>query len=181
MPTAASLSGVVTDDGYPTKVLLVSWTRVSGPAGVTFTNAASASTSVIFSMAGTYVLRLSASDSALSASDELTVVAENPPPPPPPINNAPTANAGGPYSGEVSAPVTFNGRNSSDPDNNLLTYTWDFGDGTQGAGSAPVHAYDHDGTFTVTLTVNDGRGGSHVAVTSALISAAADRPRRRCR
>ncbi len=58
--------------------------------------------------------------------------------------------------------ITFDGSGSYSPDGDALSYTWDFNDGT-----APVttitptepHAYDYDGTYVVTLIVNDGHGG----------------------
>jgi hypothetical protein len=69
------LNGVVTDDGLPTgSSPAVSWTRVSGPAAVAFTNATAASTSATFNATGTYVLRLSADDGDLTDSDEVTIV-----------------------------------------------------------------------------------------------------------
>ena len=49
------------------------WSKVSGPGTVTFGNANAVDTTATFSAAGTYVLRLSATDSALSAADEVTV------------------------------------------------------------------------------------------------------------
>jgi hypothetical protein len=57
---AASLTGV--------------WTKTSGPGTVTFGNDHAAVTTVQFSAAGTYILRLSVSDGVLSAFDELTVL-----------------------------------------------------------------------------------------------------------
>jgi PKD repeat protein len=76
---------------------------------------------------------------------------------PPPPNQAPTANAGGPYTAEAS--VTFNGAGSSDPDNNLpLTYAWNFGDGTTGTGVSPVKTYATNGSYTATLVVTDALG-----------------------
>ena len=36
------------------------------------------------------------------------------------------------------------------------TYEWDFGDGTTGTEQNPVHVYDNEGTYTMTLTVSDG-------------------------
>ena len=44
-----------------------SWTKVSGPGTVTFSSPNALNTSATFSVAGTYVLRLTASDSVLSA------------------------------------------------------------------------------------------------------------------
>jgi hypothetical protein len=68
------LAGVVSDDGKSDLALLtVLWSKMSGPGTVTFGDAASPSTTAVFSAAGSYVLRLSASDGQLSAFDELTV------------------------------------------------------------------------------------------------------------
>ena len=69
------MNGTVTDDGLPSPgVLTYLWSVVSGPGTVTFSNAPSLSTSASFSMAGIYVLRLSASDSVLTSSDDVIVV-----------------------------------------------------------------------------------------------------------
>lgn len=51
----------------------------------------------------------------------------------------------------------FDGRASSDPDGDALTYAWAFGDGAQGVGATATHAYAAPGRYTVTLTVSDGR------------------------
>ena len=67
-----SLSGTVTDDGPPSSVT-TTWSKVSGAGAVTFANAASLATTATFSMQGTYVLQLSASDGVLSGSDTVTV------------------------------------------------------------------------------------------------------------
>lgn len=70
---AAQLSGQVTDDGLPSNSLSAAWAQQSGPGTVTFANANAAATSATFSAAGSYVLRLTASDTALSAFDEVTI------------------------------------------------------------------------------------------------------------
>jgi uncharacterized protein (DUF1800 family) len=70
---SVTLTGSVTDDGKPAAPTLT-WTRIAGPGTATFTAPNSASTSVSFSLAGTYVLRLTASDSALSGYADTTVV-----------------------------------------------------------------------------------------------------------
>ncbi|HSE08346.1 MAG TPA: hypothetical protein VLB29_06750 [Nocardioidaceae bacterium] len=77
LPGSASLDGTVSDDGLPNPPGAVSttWSRVSGPGTVTFGNASATDTTASFSTAGTYVLRLTASDGALTAVDEVTVTA----------------------------------------------------------------------------------------------------------
>jgi hypothetical protein len=69
--TTASLNGSLTDTTIPAGgALTATW---SGPAGVTFGNLHAAVTTASFPGAGTYVLRLTGSDGARSAFDELTV------------------------------------------------------------------------------------------------------------
>ncbi len=38
--------------------------------------------------------------------------------------------------------------------------TWDFGDGSTGTGSSVSHAYDKAGSYTVTVTADDGKGNA---------------------
>ena len=45
---------------------------------------------------------------------------------------------------------------SSDPDNDPLSYAWNFGDTTTGTGVTTSHTYTSAGTRTITLTLNDG-------------------------
>jgi hypothetical protein len=72
-------------------------------------------------------------------------------------NLPPSADAGGPYCGNSSIPVTFDGTASSDPDGDALDYSWDFGDGATGAGPNPLHLYPPGRTvYTITLVVDDG-------------------------
>jgi hypothetical protein len=75
LPNSANLNGTVSDDGLPNPPATVTttWSKVSGPGTVTFGNAASVDTTASFSAAGTYVLRLTANDNALSASDEVSI------------------------------------------------------------------------------------------------------------
>jgi N-acetylneuraminic acid mutarotase len=73
LPNSATLTGTVTDDGLPNGTLTRTWSKVSGPGTVTFGTPTANTTTATFSSAGTYVLRLTASDGALSASDDVTV------------------------------------------------------------------------------------------------------------
>jgi hypothetical protein len=78
LPAGASLAGSAGDDGFPNPPgqIVTSWSQVSGPGTATFADAASPATTVTFTEPGTYVLRLSADDSELQASDDVTVVAD---------------------------------------------------------------------------------------------------------
>ena len=52
--------------------------------------------------------------------------------------------------------VTFNAT-AIDEDNDVLTYSWDFDDGETSTTADPIHVYDINGSYTVTLTVNDSK------------------------
>jgi glucose/arabinose dehydrogenase len=71
------------------------------------------------------------------------------------------AAAASPESGPVPLEVRLTGSGSSDPDEDPLGFSWDFGDGSPVSTAAdPVHTYQERGSYTATLTVSDGRGGS---------------------
>ena len=76
------------------------------------------------------------------------------------VNQAPVANAGSAQTVNVnlgSAIVTLDGSGSSDPDGDPLTFTWTGPFGTVGGVSPTVTL--PGGVHTITLTVDDGRGG----------------------
>lgn len=85
-----------------------------------------------------------------------------------PPNGTPTAR----FTFSPSAPVmqtdvTFDGSLSTDSDGRIVTYAWNFGDGTAGAGATVQHRYTKSGSYSVTLTVTDDRGLS-ASVTQAV-------------
>lgn len=49
---------------------------------------------------------------------------------------------------------------SHDPDGAIVSWLWDFGDGTSSSARNPTHAYKVEGVYTVSLTVWDERGAS---------------------
>ena len=76
LPTnSVALDATVNDDGEPDPpgAVTTTWTQFSGPSGVTFADASAVDTTATFPGAGTYGLRLSADDSALSVSDDVIV------------------------------------------------------------------------------------------------------------
>jgi glucose/arabinose dehydrogenase/chitodextrinase len=60
--------------------------------------------------------------------------------------------------------VQFDGATSSDPDNDPLTFAWDFdSDGAvDSTDPAPLHTYTEVGTFFAELTVDDGQGAQDI-------------------
>ena len=77
----ATLDGTVTDDNLPNPPAAVTtlWEKVSGPGNVTFDNASAIDTTATADTAGTYVLRLRASDGAAIGSAQVTLTVTAPP------------------------------------------------------------------------------------------------------
>jgi hypothetical protein len=77
LAAGATLLGSASDDGLPNgSSLITSWTKVSGPGTVQFSNAAGLSTTATFSAAGSYTLRLTASDGVLTSTDDVVVIVD---------------------------------------------------------------------------------------------------------
>ena len=85
-----------------------------------------------------------------SVARMVTVAAGNPPP-----NRSPVAVLdASPTSGAAPLNVSFDGRRSSDPDGDPLSYSWSFGDGATSSAATPAHRYSNSGTYTARLTVS---------------------------
>jgi PKD repeat protein len=105
-----------------------------------------------YNAAGSYQVTLTVTDDGdLSDSATQTVQVDQP-------NLPPKAIISGPTSGLVGETLSFSGANSSDDDGRIVSYAWDFGDGTTGSGLNVTHSYTTDGSYTVTLTVTDNGG-----------------------
>jgi PKD repeat protein len=76
----------------------------------------------------------------------------------PPIvaNQPPRAEAGIDITALVEQEISFDGCLSYDPDNDPLTYFWNFGDGATDTEEKVGHTYLFPGQYIVTLLVNDG-------------------------
>jgi len=121
-----------------------------------------------YATAGTYTVTLTVTDNA-GVTDTATAMADITV-----ANQPPVADAGGPYSASTNASpcgdldprcdgdVTFDGSGSTDPDGTIVSYDWDFGDGTvvPDAGATPSHTYTVSSTYIVTLTVTDSGGAT---------------------
>ena len=79
------------------------------------------------------------------------------------VNQAPTAKATiSSYEGEAPHNINFTGSQSSDPDGSIISYLWDFGDGSSSSDADVSHEYLNAGEFNTTLTVTDNLGASHL-------------------
>src|SRR5678809_1637742 len=86
------------------------WSQVSGPGTVTFSNAAALNSTANFSAAGTYTLRLTANDSLLSSSDDVVITVNAAAP----VNQAPVVNAGPDFTLTLPNGITLAGSASDD-------------------------------------------------------------------
>ena len=75
------------------------------------------------------------------------------------INNPPTARITVSITeGDAPLQVDFNSSLSTDPELGVLSYSWDFGEGSTSNSSSYSFLYNEVGNFTVTLTVTDEGG-----------------------
>jgi RHS repeat-associated protein len=109
LPSRLTITYAVTDDGLPIGgALTVSWEKISGPGDVGFQNQTLTSVSVGFSQAGTYVLRIAATDTQFTVEKNITVAVTGTPP------SAPTGSITSPGDGaEVTGPTSVVGSVSS--------------------------------------------------------------------
>jgi hypothetical protein len=70
------LNGSAFDETLTGGDLTTQWTLVSGPGPVVFADPSRVDTTAAFTTAGTYILRLTASDGEFTASDDMTVVVQ---------------------------------------------------------------------------------------------------------
>lgn len=68
-----------------------------------------------------------------------------------------------PTEGYAPLEITCDASGSLDPDGEIVSYEWDFGDGEKGSGVTIVHTYQDDGDYTVQLTVWDDKGATDAA------------------
>jgi len=155
------LVGTATDDGLPNPPAKVTttWSKVSGTGTVTFANANALSTTATFSTSGSYTLRLTASDSALSATDDIVVTVNAAP-----VNKAPTVNAGPDQTITLPATASLVGTATDDGLPNppaKVTTAWSKVSGTGTVTFANASAlsttatFSTSGSYTLRLTASD--------------------------
>ena len=175
-PSKASLKGMVIDDGLPNPpgTVTVKWSHVYNPSTLILSSPNTLATLVTASKPGTYIVRLTASDGALSASETVAVTFD-----PIPENQPPLANAQSVTTVEdVAKAITLVG---TDADGDALTYTVVTNPAhgklsEAGAVRTYTPAADWSGTDSFTFKVNDGKADSNVATVSIAVTAANDQP-----
>ncbi len=64
-----------------------------------------------------------------------------------------------PHPARSGVSIRFDGSRSADPDGDaIVAWRWDFGDGSTDTGEITTHRFEAEGTFTVSLEVEDDRG-----------------------
>jgi RHS repeat-associated protein len=165
-----ALSGTATDDGKPDgSTLSATWAVVSGPGPVTFGDLHAPSTTATFIDVGTYVLALTATDGALTTTDQVTITVRRITP----NNQAPTVDAGPDQTIRLPAFATLAGVASDDgvPIGSAIALSWSEVSGpadvtfvNPNAGLSSV-LFTAPGTYVLQLTATDGELSSSDQVT----------------
>ena len=110
---------------------------------------------------GNYDVKLTVSDgnSSDTYTDKVKISSDND------DNNSPEAS----FTSVTDGTTVKFSNNSTDPDGDELTYSWDFGDGEHSTDKDPSHKYASSGTYTVKLTVSDGKATSEKTASIAII------------
>jgi len=148
------------DTSYDLAGSIVNWTWSFGDGNISYQQHPTHQ----YSDHSTYTVKLKVTDDD-NAYDELSkqlVV----------LNAPPVADAGGPYQGTLDSPVIyFDGSGSCDLDGTIVSYEWDFGDGSPlNSECNPIHRYDDVGRYNVKLTVEDDDGDTDSQMTFVVIS-----------
>ncbi len=168
----ANLTGSVTDDGLPLGSPVTQiWTVVSGPGTVVFSNATSLVTTATFSVDGSYVLRLTATDGSLTSSDDITIS----------LNLPPVVDAGSDRTvivvsatQPVSAPLLGIVSDDGLPTGSTVAVVWTTvsGPGTVTYSSTtairPTATFSAEGVYVLRLTATDGNRSASDTVTFTL-------------
>ncbi len=105
-----------------------------------------------YSTPGTYTVTLNVTDNDGDMNSTTQTLTAK-------VNQPPTAVFTlTPTTGIVPLHVTCDASASSDPDDSIVGYAWDFGDGQHGSGVNVTHTYSTAGSYTLTLTVTDSGG-----------------------
>jgi PKD repeat protein len=169
-PPTVTVTATPTTGTAPLNVAFVSNARDPESQALTYSwnfgdgqSSTQASPSHIYQAPGTFTARLTVTDSAgLTASATVAINANAPGNRPPTVSVNPSTT-----SGSEGMSVVFN-TTASDPDGQVVSYNWDFGDGTTATVASPTHVYARAGVYTASVVVRDNGGataGTQVTIT----------------
>ncbi|MBI3891685.1 MAG: hypothetical protein HY303_09175 [Candidatus Wallbacteria bacterium] len=156
--TPTVLIGTATDPDGPTDALTYAWTIPTNPGGAgSFTGANTLTATFTATHSGNYTIQLQATDSHTGTGASTALIT---------VDTTPTANAGVDVLVRTHTSITVVG-SGTDPDGDALTYSLGIGQPTGGDGilssatvPGPSFSATKPGTYVLTLTVNDGLGGT---------------------
>jgi PKD repeat protein len=134
------------------------------------TQEAGPETSHVYQKGGEYQLSITADDGLATACSKYTYARKIR------VNNPPVANPGPNLVCCLNTESVFDASASFDPDGDILTYSWDFGDGATAKGAHATHVYKKRGQYTVTLKVDDNSGTPCSSSTSSFVAIVSDKP-----
>ncbi|MEO0866924.1 MAG: LamG-like jellyroll fold domain-containing protein, partial [Cyanobacteria bacterium J06642_11] len=150
------LQGAIADDRLDNSALFLTWTQLSGPGKVDFSDLHALGTLARFSQRGVYQFRLTANDGLLSASDDLTIV----------VNEAPVVNAGNNIEAGPGETVELLGElldnGLGDPSTGEIGVQWSVENGpgpvtfSNPEALRTTVAFERSGSYMLSLTVNNG-------------------------
>jgi hypothetical protein len=164
-----TLDATVSDDGLPGGTLSYTWSKASGPGNVSFGSPGQVDTTATFSAAGSYVLRLDASDGMLSAGDNVSVSVSA-------ANQPPQVDAGADRTAVAGVSITLDATVSDDGlPGGTLSYGWSkvSGPGKVSFGSPgqvdTTATFSAAGSYLLRLDASDGTlsAGDEVMVSVA--------------
>jgi MYXO-CTERM domain-containing protein len=121
-----------------------------------------------YSNPGSYLVRLTVTDDRGATGQDFLLVTVSQATA---ANQAPQAQAGADASGNTGQRLTFSASGSVDADGTIISWRWDFGDGTEASGLSAAHTYEAGGTYVVTLTVIDDKGARSTDTLQVTINA----------
>ena len=177
--TLVTLDGSASRDAN-NESLTYLWQMTAVPAGslAALSSTTSAKPTFTADVTGSYTVSLVVNDGKASSQTSVVSIYAS-------VNNAaPVANAGTNQSVSIGSVVTLDGTASSDANRDSLTYKWTMGSIPSGSTAAlssaispnPKFTADVAGTYSVILTVNDGKVESTASVVTITASAANSAP-----
>jgi hypothetical protein len=153
--------------------LTYSWSLIARPTGslAAISSATAVSPTFRADKAGEYVAQLIVNDGAVASAPDTVRISTR--------NTKPIADAGDDQTGQVGQTINLDGRGSSDPDGDALSFQWSFTSRPSGStasitdGLLPQARFvpDKFGLYVVQLVVNDGKVASDPDTANVTIEA----------